>query len=362
MDTTTQVPPIADTQVPPITDQIAINCSSGMALYQTGPGSSFKQSLQDMENAHPWYGKVKYSSEPSLLMGGLDYINGITVGVVDSSYILVTCRGTFTTFSDFDDTIRSLLDWRQDLMMETVQLPGAPNGVMVHRGFHDAVTNANTEDGKGVIEVVQNALKANPGLPVRLTGHSKGAAMPYILAALLHQSKITPASIVTMAAPRPGNAAFATYVQEFMNGNIQRIEVTEDIVPHVPPTTVASIPFEAILQAIAGLITNPTEKKRIEDIISNIASVADANYSAVGQLYYFADGAKSPQTPVGTIKEAELAAKRLEAIASLLASKGSEGVKQIIGDHSLQYSYGPTLVPNDLNLFPGPKIGLRSGF
>jgi hypothetical protein len=70
--------------------------------------------------------------------------------------------------------------------------------------------------------------------PVLVTGHSKGGALAALAAWKLQVGNQMPVKVVTFAAPKTGDVAFATaYIARIDH---TRYEYDNDIVPHVPPS------------------------------------------------------------------------------------------------------------------------------
>ena len=268
----------------------------------------------------PLYNSVQYASVPTILAGGDDDIDAITVGSTIDGCVIVACRGTLSSTTG-ENTQQVTLDWINNLKAEQTQVPNLPDGCNAHDGFFKAVNLVKSPTGKNVFDVVKTQL-ASIGSRAKLytTGHSKGGAMSYIVAAQLIAAGHTPNAIISFAAARPGNENFANYVQTQMaNRFIRRYEVTNDIVPHLPPDL-------EILKLLGG------DNKDFNNWI----------YESIGQLYYY-DLKGNLEIPTNPISSTTVAVIRL---ASLTRAITDRKFKEIADEHSLTTSYGPLICIN----------------
>lgn len=268
----------------------------------------------------PLYKSVKYASVPTILAGGDDDIDAITVGSTTDGCVIVACRGTLSGTSG-EGTKQVILDWINNLEAKQIQVPNLPDGCDAHDGFFKAVNFVRSPAEENVFDVVKAQLAAiGSGAKLYMTGHSKGGAMSYIVAAQLIAAGNTPDAIISFAAARPGNEDFANYVQTQMaNRVIRRYEVTNDIVPHLPPDL-------EILKLL------DRDNKDFNNWI----------YESIGQLYYY-DKKGNLEIPTNPISSATLAATRL---ASLTRAIIDHQFKKIANDHSLTTSYGSLICKN----------------
>ncbi|KAI9788784.1 MAG: hypothetical protein M1816_006565 [Peltula sp. TS41687] len=101
-------------------------------------------------------------------------------------------------------------------------------GCHVHHGFWTAWKEIEST----VLAAVKNAVAANPGFAVKVTGHSLGGAIATIAAAKLRQTG-TPAALYSFGCPRVGDDAFAQFTTKQAGGNF-RVTHTDDPVPRLP--------------------------------------------------------------------------------------------------------------------------------
>lgn len=148
--------------------------------------------------------------------------------MADSSNIVVVFRG-----SD------SGSDWFANF--QASQDPGPFEETGAHEGFQDALFPA-------VIKLTE-LLRADPTKPRKLwiTGHSLGGALCSLYAGMLMENGIDVYGIYTFASPRPGNAKFASKLNEKVKAPHWRVVNSGDLVPHLPPEPFFSHPGNRII-------------------------------------------------------------------------------------------------------------------
>jgi len=197
-------------------------CASASAYSVTAGESTL-----DPEAALPYYPGVGFLTPPTAFFAGQKDINSCLVGTTDDG-VVVAFRGTLPLDGPF--TLPTLLDWVNDVNARPVAGDSLPG--QVHEGFLGSLDSLWT----GVRDEVNRQLdKAGPSAPLLVTGHSKGGAVA-ALAAMRFQAQdgIAP-KVVTFAAPKPGNTAFANTYNATIDHT--RYEFAEDVVPHLPPST-----------------------------------------------------------------------------------------------------------------------------
>jgi len=138
----------------------------------------------------------------------------------EPSSIVVSFRGS-----------ASLENWLKNAEFWQTTYPGVP-GAAVHYGFYTGYMAVST--------VVVNAVKAvrskYPSLPVKVTGHSLGAAFATLCALDLLQHGVNNVQHWTFGQPRVGNQAFANYFNSQVTTRYRTVN-QNDLVPHVPPSS-----------------------------------------------------------------------------------------------------------------------------
>ncbi len=272
--------------------------------------------------ACPLYQSINYAFTPTILTGGMDKIDAITVGSTTDGCVIVACRGTLSSTTD-DDQKQEILDWINNLKFKPIHVPGLPTHCRAHEGFFKAVNLVKSPAGRNVFEEVISQLSMiGKNARLYVTGHSKGGAMSYIAAAQLITMGHTPNSIISFAAARPGDADFANYLEDKMaNCEIRRYEAKNDIVPHLPPDL------------------------KILDILQEVFSnkdLSDWDYESVGKLYYY-DSDADLHVPSNKLARVLVNLQRLVSLGEVIV-KGE--FNRIVDDHSLTTSYGPLICPD----------------
>jgi hypothetical protein len=252
--------------------------------------------------ACPFYSDVGFTSMPESFVSNI--INAAIVGTTADAVILAF-RGTLPLqTNDWDDFWDSVLDWLDDADAKLV--PVAYTDGQVHKGFAEAVDSLWPK----VMPSLREHLKS--GLPLVVTGHSKGGALASLAAIrLLRAEGIAPTAVYTFASPRTGDAPFANFYNSMIMSD-WRFENTDDIVPHLPPSL-----------AVLGLLS------QIEPRLKNLTV---KEYRAVGTLEFI--NWKGLLVGNSLILDAE----RLTSFLELLAK---QEIEKIVEDHSIERQYVP---------------------
>jgi hypothetical protein len=198
-------------------------------------------------------------------------INACLVGL-NQDGIIVAFRGTLPPAW----TVASLEDWWQDIV-DSEPIAAPPLTGKVHEGFWDALQSI----WNGVLGEIKALQSAHPGVPIYLTGHSKGGPLASIGAALLSLSaSIQAREVVTFASPHPGNGDFVTNYPAGIP--VTRFENYLDIVPFLPPTDI----FYKLVSSII-----PTSWKQefcswFPSLCKALENAAAWNYQPLGVLHY----------------------------------------------------------------------------
>lgn len=192
--------------------------------------------------------------------------------------IVVAFRGTLPPALNWN----SFQDWMQDFFMPLVKYPDIPG--KIHAGFAFAFTALK----EGILKAIQ-ALDQGAGLPIYVTGHSKGGGIAPIAALFFKNTFMPVEQVVTFAGPNPGDLAFAkSYNQVFPNA--LRYENYLDIIPLLPPNP----EFVDLLETIPGL---PAK------FIQLLNDMKALDYEPVGYLRYIdSEGKVNPLVPGETVR------------------------------------------------------------
>ncbi len=132
----------------------------------------------------------------------------------------------------------SIRDWIDDIdfVHEAVQYytDNGCSGCEVHSGFYAAYDSVRSQ----VLDAVAKYAGAHPGVDVRVTGHSLGAAIATHCAADLAIQGYNVTDVYTFGQPRVGNRAFAAWYDGKFKGRHWRVTHSHDPVPHLPPQNI----------------------------------------------------------------------------------------------------------------------------
>ncbi len=275
-------------------------CASGCA-YSAVAG----EAALDPEAALPYYTGVGFAAPPAAFLAGAGEINACVVGTSGDG-VVVAFRGTLPLDGPF--TLPKLLDWVNDINAAPVAGAGLPG--LVHRGFLgslDSLWPAVRDEVKRRLGLL------GPAAALCVTGHSKGGAVA-ALAAMRFQAQegLTP-KVVTFAAPKAGNAAFASAYNAAVGHT--RYEYAEDIVPHLPP----SAAFLGVLSSLSFL------SRRLPDL-------RQFDYARVGELLYIRRSGEVVAGPDETF----LPGRRQRLLELVLGGH----VQQIGDDHRIACGHG----------------------
>jgi triacylglycerol lipase len=117
--------------------------------------------------------------------------------------------------------------------------------------------------------VSQQLQAAGPGAQLLITGHSKGGALAILAALRFWVKNQVPSRVVTFAAPRAGDRAFADV---YNNARIihTRYEFQDDLVPHMQPR-------------LGGIVDELDKIPFLGDVFQDIPQ---CDYESVGELRF----------------------------------------------------------------------------
>jgi hypothetical protein len=259
----------------------------------------------DPEAAKPYYDGAGFVQPPAAFLAGQDEINACLVGTTGDG-VLVAFRGTLPLDGPF--TVAKLLDWVNDLNAEPVVGGGLPGEV--HEGFLGSLESLwmDVRD-----EVKKQQAQAGAAAPFFITGHSKGGGMAALAALRFRMQEGLTAKVVTFAAPKPGNKAFADAYNAVMDHT--RYEFAEDVVPHLPP----SAPFLGVLATLSFLGRR-------------LINLEQYDYERVGSLMYITRSLDIVPDPDNSL----LDERRRRILELILAGH----LQQIADDHRSACGYG----------------------
>ncbi len=158
---------------------------------------------------------AEFQGPPKLLPPEAKYGKSLSMGM------LVECDDAY--YAVFRGTI-ALYEWYYDLKFFCVSNPEADKEVKVHGGFWEIYSFLR-------LQIKEAKQLMNKEKPLRMCGHSLGGVLA--LFAAVDWEQFSP-ELFTLATPKPGNAAFADFVNQ-KNFRYVRYELKGDPVPLLPP-------------------------------------------------------------------------------------------------------------------------------
>ncbi|BDD60403.1 hypothetical protein MPDQ_000811 [Monascus purpureus] len=125
---------------------------------------------------------------------------------------------------------RSLENWITNLDFAAKDASSLCSGCKAHRGFLESWESVSDTLSSKLSE----AVSANPGYKIVITGHSLGGALATLAAVDLRNAG-NEIDLYTYGSPRVGNKAFAEFLTSQSGGTTYRVTHTDDPVPKLPP-------------------------------------------------------------------------------------------------------------------------------
>ncbi len=194
-------------------------------------------SLGPFKPKSQYWDPIKIIGKPDFFLAGSgkDKIDAAFLGVTSDNWVVLSLRGTLPSFDNWESFAAWVKDWLQDDETKPVHWDYA--GVHlghVEKGFHRAMMKLWPK-----IKSKMDAIDWQSVKGIQIAGHSKGAAMTFLAAALV---RITyPAAkainVNAFAAPLAGLPDFAAwYRNSGLHSTTTRYQRIYDLVPFLPPT------------------------------------------------------------------------------------------------------------------------------
>jgi hypothetical protein len=283
----------------------------------------------------PYYQRAGFADPPVVLerdapknlVGGRRKIDSCLIGTMKNTEsnrngVVLAFRGTLASVSSPSDFLDVVSDWLNDFEAPLVPFKGPfaalTPGIVAHKGFADSIQNlldptAKTSTRRTVVDEIKTWLAApNSNGRLYITGHSKGAALTYLAAFLLHRMGLRPCAVISFEAPRCSDQKFATQFDQ-MGIYSERYEYLDDIVPHVPPAKL----FGQMLTT--ALSFDPRAQMLLSLLYPR--AIQSLSYMPVGKLHYVDVG--------GNIIIGDstlLDGKRLARLVAMVASAAKDGL------------------------------------
>jgi hypothetical protein len=289
---------------------------------------------------------VGWGPAPKVVIDGDDNIDAGLIGQTSDGWVILSLRGTLSTFDSISSLIAFFRDWSQDDETKQVAFSPAPGKDFgkVHNGFHAAV-KAMWDD----IYADLSGRDWNNLQGLCITGHSKGAGMSFLCAVLAQACLPTPANggpktiqIHAFAAPLAGNQDFVNaYAAAGLEANTIRYQREDDIVPFLPAYT----SFDLLEKWEWGWSPEL-------DAVLELLELTYGGYALAGTLEYYPDHHDNqpwPQPMTGDAGQNAAETAILEAIR-----RGARG--KIEDAHSAIHSYWPSIFAQKLPQGAAPAL------
>jgi hypothetical protein len=194
---------------------------------------------------HPdplYFDPVDLAESPAIFDGGKHEIDAGFIGTTNpdpsgNRWVVLSFRGTLGSWKhgSFKSFLAFLDDWLQD--DETKMVPMTVDGTTlgcVEGGFWTALSYIWPKIAEELDKVDWTSVTG-----IQITGHSKGAAMTFLAAAMvrLKYPAADKIEVHAFAAPLAGDPVFAKwYRSQNLDASTMRYQKVNDIVPFVPPT------------------------------------------------------------------------------------------------------------------------------
>lgn len=270
---------------------------------------------------------------PAFYADGAHDTNAALVGLTDDGHALIALRGTLPPSLHGSDLMQWVDDWANDTHITPVDwmLGGAATG-KAERGFAEAALLLWSW-----IREQLEGLRAQAPNGVLITGHSKGGAMCYLIASLVHAEWPALAGKIAVHAFAPAASVDPDFAQAYdaagLAAHTTRYMVAHDIVPFLPDWREASIwkgvQFDGWMHEAEWLA-----------IGTYVASETGHGYTAPGRLVFFDAERQHVATPDALER----------ALAAVVAEVQAGAFDAIGAAHSVTDSYALCFPPH----VPGP--------
>lgn len=267
---------------------------------------------------------------PAFFATGPDLIHAALIGLTHDGYAVVALRGTIAPNMTGNDFRGWISDWANDA--DAVPVKWTPYGKdwgQISKGFGEGAILLWPWIEKTLAGLIDQATKG-----IIICGHSKGAAMTFLVASLAATKWPARAGDIqthAFAAPVTGDAGFTSaYEAVGLAANTYRYQVENDLVPFLPIWNGADV-WQAITFS------------KMSDEIAWLAFVEairfgclDGGYYAVGSFHYFTSGHQ-------LVPGAEVDSSALPAVVGRIEA---EDFKTVVSAHGATGSYLPCFAPS----------------
>lgn len=276
---------------------------------------------------------VDPGSSPTAFVESVEGINAGWVGTTTDGWVIVSLRGTLPpTDKTWHGFFASMDDWLQDARTKQVDFDfeGQHLG-KAERGFLEATTSL----WPGISGYLDDQVDWGAVQGVQIAGHSKGAAMTFLVAAMIriHCPDAAALHVHSYAAPLAGDPEFADWYRSAdLDGTTTRYQRADDIVPFLPPSVDWDV-FDHLDDEIGFHIKRQAEYLALEAA----GEFIDGGYQEVGSMVFYPGVTGTPEPPV--FGNAAVAAARAAIIEAIDHGRFTE----IPDAHSSACSYWPAI-------------------
>lgn len=298
----------------------------------------------------PYWSHAGIVGEVNAFQLGESDIDAAFWTLADDGWITLSIRGTLLDTSSFWELIATLEDWYEDDETFLEPLYPNPQSGRVHRGFRRAAFTLwpylllggyfGGSFQAGLASVDYSKVKG-----IRVTGHSKGAALSQLLAVIIateltgvNGSRPAAIEVYSYACPLLGDATFVTFfASQRAITRAVRFQRWSDIVPFVPPYDSFNI------RDMNAQYCNSW----LSYVLRPIFDQMYAGYHLCGELVFY-DG---PDPATSVIDTGATAISHSQHV--ILAAIQSDHSETIAGAHSAVNSYWPAVTRRN---WPQPEI------
>lgn len=266
---------------------------------------------------------------------GYDGVDAGFVAFTKDDWVVISLRGTLSSYYSWQSFMAFLDDWWQDDETKPVEfkIDSTTSFGHVEKGFLKALWASWPH--------ICNALKGvdwRKKQGIQITGHSKGAGMTFLLAALLNHMcpKDTAIHVHAFAAPLSGMPDFAHHYSKVgLDATSMRYQRECDLVPFVPPSKDWNI-LEHIHARTSTKHFPYFEIHPFAAFLEGFGETLYKGYQEMGDMTFLPNPASKapPQTGSQAQKNAQ---------AAIVAAIEADQIEKIADAHSAVHSYWPAL-------------------
>ncbi len=287
-----------------------------------------------------YWDPIQVKGQASTFLAGSDDIDAGFIATTEDDWVVLSFRGTLSTHHNWETFIAFLKDWWQDDETKKVHWDFEQVHLgRVEKGFHKAIMKLWPQ-----MKVILDKVDWSTKQGIQITGHSKGAAMTFLAAAMVKicypQAKEINvhafAAPLVAAVPKAGTTGFAQWYQDNrLDTTTTRYQRIDDIVPFLPPAENWNI--------LHNLTWHTAEGLAIYSALELLGISVHDGYEEVGSMVFLPGDPPSTGTPMHGQKAI------LSARNAIINAVGYGYGDKIAAAHSVACSYWPAVfqTPNN---------------